>query len=73
MIIPTIFVFNGIQRDTQKHLRDILSWKWHAQHNIKHSTVLKNEEQTCKHVEQTLYQQNQQNPYIKQNSYSLSV
>ena len=25
MIIPTIFVLNGIQRDTQKHLRDILS------------------------------------------------
>ena len=25
MIIPTNFVLNGIQRDTQKHLRDILS------------------------------------------------
>ena len=25
MIIPTNFVFHGIQRDTQKHLRDILS------------------------------------------------
>ena len=25
MIIPTTFVFNGIQRDTQKYLRDILS------------------------------------------------
>ena len=62
MIIPTIFVFNEIQRDTQKHLRDILSWKWYEQHNTKHSTMLKNDEQTCKHVEQTLYQQN---PCIK--------
>ena len=25
MIIPTNFVFNGIRRDAQKHLRDILS------------------------------------------------
>ena len=25
MIIPTTFVFHGIQKDTQKHLRDILS------------------------------------------------
>ena len=33
MIIPTTFVFNGIQRDTQKHLRDILSSTWYAQHN----------------------------------------
>ena len=65
MIIPTIFVFNEIQRYKQKHLRDILSRIWYAQHNTKHRTMLKNEEQTCKHVEQTLYQQNQQNSYIK--------
>ena len=25
MIIPTIFILNGIQKNTQKHLRDILS------------------------------------------------
>ena len=48
MIIPTIFVLNGVQRNTQKHLRDILSWTWYAQHNTKHSTMHKNEEQTCR-------------------------
>ena len=47
MIIPTIFVLNGIQRDTQKYLRDILSWTWYA-HNTKHSSMHKNEEQTRK-------------------------
>ena len=47
MIIPTIFVLNGVQRNTQKHLRDILSWTWYAQHNTKQSTMHKNEEQTC--------------------------
>ena len=30
MIIPTTFVFNGIIRDTQKHLRGILSLTWYA-------------------------------------------
>ena len=47
MIITIIFVLNGVQRNTQKHLRDILSWTWYAQHNIKQSTMHKNEEQTC--------------------------
>ena len=47
MIITIIFVLNGVQRNTQKHLRDILSWTWYAQHKTKQSTMHKNEEQTC--------------------------
>ena len=39
MIIPTIFVFNEIQRYTQKHLRDILSQIWYAQHNTTQNKV----------------------------------
>ena len=48
MIIPTTFVFNGIQRGTHKYLRDMLSWTWYAQHNTKHNTMHKNDAQTCK-------------------------
>ena len=47
MFIPTIFVLNGVQRNTPKHLRDILSWTWYAQYNTKQSTMHKNEEKTC--------------------------
>ena len=47
MIIPTIFVLNGVQRNTKKNLIDILSLTLYAQHNTKQSTMHKNEEKTC--------------------------
>ena len=47
MIIPTNFVFNGIQRDTKISKRHfIMNMVCTIQH--KHSTMYKNEEQTCK-------------------------
>ena len=48
MIIPTAFVFHGIQRNTQKHLKDILSWTWYTQHNIKWRTNMQNMHYTNK-------------------------
>ena len=52
MIIPTNFVFNGIQRDTKISKRHfIMNMVCTTQHNTKHSTMHKNEKQKCKHVE----------------------
>ena len=43
MIIPTTSVFNGIQRDTQKYLRDILSSNgMHTTQNIVQCIKMKN-------------------------------
>ena len=54
MIIPTIFVLNGIQSDTQKYLRDILSWTWYAHTTQSIVQCIRMKNKHIKYVEQAL-------------------